>query len=90
MATTKKTPLRMCLACREMKGKKEMIRIVKNKDGDIFLDFSGKAAGRGAYLCNQQECVQKLRKQRLINRAFSSEVPMEVYDRIEEEFLAQS
>ncbi|MBO5526003.1 MAG: YlxR family protein [Clostridia bacterium] len=90
MAQTKKPPLRMCLACREMKSKKEMVRIVKNKDGAIFLDFSGKAAGRGAYICNKKECVEKLRKQRLIHKAFSSDVPMEVYDRIEEEFLAQS
>lgn len=86
----KKIPLRMCLACREMIGKKEMLRIVKNKEGDVFIDYSSKAAGRGAYLCNKEECVKRLRKGRLLNKAFSSEIPMEVYDKIEEEFLGQS
>lgn len=86
----KKIPLRMCLACREMIAKKEMLRVVKNKEGRIFIDFSGKAAGRGAYLCNKRECVFKLRKGRLLNKAFSSEVPLEIYDKIEEEFLGQS
>ena len=49
----KKIPMRMCVACREMKPKKEMLRIVKPKEGDVFIDFSGKAAGRGAYICNE-------------------------------------
>ena len=83
----KKIPLRTCIACRQEMPKRDMLRIVKNAEGEIFLDFSGKAAGRGAYICSNAECVKKLRKSRLINKAFSQSVPDEVYARIEEEFL---
>ncbi len=88
MPKQKKIPLRMCVACREGKPKKEMLRIVKNAAGEISLDFSGKVAGRGAYICNNAECVKKLRRQKLLHKTFSCEVSAEVYDRIEEEFLA--
>ena len=88
MPKQKKIPLRMCVACREGKPKKEMLRIVKNAAGEMSLDFSGKVAGRGAYICNNAECVKKLRRQKLLHKTFSCEVSAEVYDRIEEEFLA--
>ena len=65
-------PKRMCVACREMKEKREMFRVVKNAAGEIFADFSGKAAGRGAYICNNDECVKRLKKQRLLNKAFTA------------------
>lgn len=80
----------MCVACREMKEKREMFRVVKNAAGEIFADFSGKAAGRGAYICNNDECVKRLKKQRLLNKAFSAPVSDEVYRRIEEEVQSQN
>ncbi len=86
MPKSKKIPLRQCIACRELKEKKSMLRIVKNAEGKIFLDFSGKAAGRGAYICDSTECVHKLRKSRLLDRTFSCKVGDEVYDGIEEEY----
>ena len=86
---TKKIPMRQCIACREMKPKREMLRVVRNAEGNVFLDFSGKAAGRGAYLCDSAECLAKLRKGRLLNRTFSCEIAPEIYDRIEENFLAK-
>lgn len=89
MPKQKKIPLRTCIACREEKPKKEMLRIVKNAEGVISLDFSGKLAGRGAYICGKEECIKKLRKYRLLNKTFSCEVGAEVYDRVEEEFLAK-
>ena len=89
MPKEKSAPMRMCVACREMKPKKEMLRVVKNADGEIFLDFSGKASGRGAYICDQAECVKKLNKYKLLNKTFSAEVSQEVYQRIEEEFYAK-
>ena len=89
MTVNKKIPLRMCIACRELKEKREMLRIVKNAQGEIFLDFSSKSPGRGAYICNNPDCIKKLRKQRLINRVFSCEVPEEVYARIEEEYFGK-
>ena len=85
----KKIPMRMCIACHEMKPKKEMLRVVKPKEGDVFIDFSGKAAGRGAYVCDDPACIQKLRKARLLNKTFSADIPLSVYDRIDEEFLAK-
>ncbi|MBO5046536.1 MAG: YlxR family protein [Clostridia bacterium] len=89
MSGQKKIPLRMCIACREGIPKMQMLRVVKNADGEIKLDFSGKLPGRGAYLCNNEACVKKLRKQRLLHKAFSADVSEEVYLRIEEEFLAK-
>lgn len=89
MPKTKKIPLRQCIACRELKEKKEMLRIVKNKDGQIFLDFSGKAAGRGAYICDNAECIIKLRKQRLLNKVFSCTVDDGIYAAVEEEYFVE-
>ncbi len=89
MPKEKKIPLRMCIACREMKPKKEMLRIVKNAAGDINLDFSGKLPGRGAYICDSEACIRKLNKAKLLHKTFSCEVAAEVYARIEEEFLAK-
>ena len=85
----KKIPMRMCIACHDMKPKKEMLRIVKPKDGEVSIDFTGKAAGRGAYICDNSECIKKLRKARLLNKVFSAEIPQEVYDKIEVEFFAE-
>ena len=85
----KKIPLRMGVACREMKDKRTLIRAVRNAEGEIFLDKTGKKAGRGAYVCNDAACVAKLKKYRLLNKAFGADVPPEVYDRIEEEFFGE-
>ncbi|MGN0556298.1 MAG: RNase P modulator RnpM [Acutalibacteraceae bacterium] len=78
----RKIPMRMCVACGEMKPKKELIRVVKPKEGEIALDFTGKAAGRGAYVCKSADCFDKLRRGKRLNRTFSCEVPQEVYDRL--------
>ncbi len=86
MPAIKKIPMRTCIACREEKPKKEMLRVVKNAAGEIRLDFSGKLPGRGAYVCGNGDCIRKLRKYRLLNKAFSMQVGEEVYDAIEEEF----
>lgn len=82
----KKTPLRMCIACKTMRDKRELIRIVKNSDGEISLDFTGKKNGRGAYICNCIDCINKCVKTRQINKAFKCEVDKEVYEKIVEEF----
>ncbi len=83
----KKIPLRMCIACRGLKEKRSMLRIVKNSEGKIFLDFSSKASGRGAYICDSPECIKKLKKQRLLNKVFSTAVDEEFYTAIEEEYF---
>ena len=84
----RKQPLRMCTGCGEMKPKRELCRVVKNKEGEIFLDLTGKKAGRGAYVCPNAECLKKARKSRRIERAFACQIPAEVYDRMEEEIAA--
>ncbi|MGL5756015.1 MAG: RNase P modulator RnpM [Paraclostridium sp.] len=80
MQKVKKVPQRKCIACQDRDNKKELIRIVKNKDGQIFLDKTGRANGRGAYLCNSKECLKKAIKSKALNRAFKIEVPDEVYE----------
>lgn len=85
MATKpKKLPLRMCTGCGEMKPKKELVRVVKPKDGDVDLDLTGRANGRGAYICRSLSCLQSARKARRFEKAFSCKIPDEVYDRMEE------
>lgn len=67
----KKIPLRMCVGCREMRPKRELVRVVCSKDGQISVDLTGKAAGRGAYVCPTEECLKKAVKTRALERAFS-------------------
>lgn len=81
----KKTPQRMCVACRSMKDKNELIRIVKNKNGEINLDATGKAQGRGAYICRDLNCLLKAEKSGALNRAFSVNIDRSVYDKLKEE-----
>lgn len=81
----KKIPLRKCNGCGEQKYKRELVRIVKNADGEISLDLTGKAAGRGAYICPDAECLKKARKAKRIEKAFECAVPSEVYDKLEEQ-----
>ncbi|MDE5788975.1 MAG: YlxR family protein [Clostridia bacterium] len=85
----KKVPLRQCIACREAKEKRELLRVVKNSEGKIFLDFSGKANGRGAYICDNPDCIAKLKKNRLLDRVFTCRVDDGVYTAIEEEYFGR-
>ena len=85
---TRHVPMRMCNGCGEMKPKKELIRVVKSKEGDISLDLSGKKAGRGAYICHSLECLQKARKARRLEKAFSAKIPNEIYDEMEQQLKA--
>lgn len=87
MAKTKSVPMRMCIACREMKPKKEMLRVVKTALGEISVDLSGKAAGRGAYICASEACRKKLNDKKLLNKAFSADVAPSVYEGVKEETL---
>ncbi len=86
MQNKPKEKIRMCIVCRAQSDKKTLLRVVKNKDGEIFVDKTGKANGRGAYVCKDRNCYQKLCKQKALNRAFKCEVPQEVYQKIGEEF----
>ena len=81
----KKIPMRQCLGCREMKPKRELIRVVRSSTGEISLDFRGKAPGRGAYVCPNSACLKKAVKARALERAFSAQIPPEIYERLEAE-----
>ena len=81
----KKIPLRQCLGCREMKPKRELIRVVRSPEGEISLDFKGKKPGRGAYVCPDSACLAKARKSRALERAFETAIPPEVYDQLEQQ-----
>lgn len=83
--SAKKIPLRQCIGCGEMKGKKEMIRILKTETEGILLDATGRKNGRGAYVCPNMECFQKAVKSRGLERAFKMPVPKEVYESLEKE-----
>ena len=78
----KKIPMRKCNGCGEQKPKKELVRIVKSPDGEVSLDLTGKASGRGAYICNNAECLKKARKSHRIDKAFEMAIPDEVYEQM--------
>ena len=84
----KKTPLRKCTGCGEMKPNKELVRVVKSPEGEVSLDLTGRKPGRGAYVCPRVDCLRLARKARRLEKAFSCPIPAEVYDRMEEEFEA--
>lgn len=86
----KHIPQRMCSGCSEMKPKKELVRIVRTKEGEISLDLTGKKAGRGAYICNDVECLKKARKARRLEKSFSAQIPNEVYDELERQITEQA
>lgn len=82
----KKIPMRQCIGCGQMHGKKEMIRVVKTAEGPIVLDMTGKKNGRGSYLCRSRECLQKAIKGKGLERSFKMSIPAEVYDNLVKEF----
>lgn len=80
----KKIPMRQCVGCREMKPKKELVRVVRAPDGGaITLDFRGKAPGRGAYVCPDAQCLKKAIRSKALERAFDTAIPQDVYDALE-------
>ena len=84
----KKSPMRQCLGCREMKPKKELIRVVRSPEGALSLDFRGKAPGRGAYVCPDPACLRKARKSKALERAFDCAISPELYAALEERMEA--
>ena len=85
MSVNKKTPMRKCVGCGEMKSKKEMIRILKTSDEEFVLDATGKKNGRGAYICPSKECFLKAVKSKGLERSFKHSIPKEVYENLEKE-----
>lgn len=78
----KKKPARTCIVCNEQKEKRELLRIVKSKDGLIEVDLTGKKNGRGAYICRKEECLEKLIKTKKLEKVFETEISSELYENI--------
>lgn len=76
----KKTPLRKCIGCNEMKDKKELIRIVRNSDGEMSVDLVGKMSGRGAYICKSLKCFDSAVKAKRLEKSFKCKIPDDIYD----------
>ena len=70
----KKIPMRMCVGCREMHEKRELIRIVKSAEGMVSIDMRGKAPGRGAYICRKNDCLERAMKSRALERALEHRI----------------
>lgn len=85
MSQVKKIPMRKCVGCQEMKGKKEMIRILRTEQEGIILDATGRKNGRGAYICRSGECLEKAIKNRGVERSLKMSIPQEVYDSLKKE-----
>lgn len=81
----KKIPQRMCTGCMEMKPKKELIRIVKNKEGEVFVDPTGKKNGRGAYICRNSECLEKAFKNKRIQKNLEIQIDDALYNSLKEQ-----
>lgn len=81
----KHIPLRKCLGCGEMIGKKGALRIVRSKEGEVSSDPTGKKAGRGAYICRDAQCLELARKAGRIERSLKCAVPAEIYENIAKE-----
>lgn len=84
----KKIPMRQCTGCREMKPKRELIRVVRSPEGEITLDFKGKAQGRGAYVCKSADCLKKAIKSRALERSLEVTIPGEIYTLLQEQMEA--
>lgn len=84
----KKIPLRQCLGCREMKPKQELVRVVRDKEGNISIDSKGKAPGRGAYVCHSPDCLRKALRSKALDRSLEVTIPPEINERLMAELEA--
>ena len=78
----RKIPLRTCIGCGTAKPKKELVRVVRDPEGQLSVDLTGQKNGRGAYICHSAECLKKARKARRLEKSFSMQIPDEVYDEL--------
>lgn len=85
----KKIPKRMCNGCSEMKPKKELIRIVKNKEDEISVDLTGKKPGRGAYICRDIKCLEMAFKTKRLEKNLGTKISEEIYDRLKNEIIGE-
>lgn len=89
MSVEGKKPVRTCIGCGASRPKRELIRIVRTPDGEILLDRTGRANGRGAYLCDQESCLEGCMKKHALERTFSMAISPEVRQKLTEAFHEQ-
>ena len=82
---TKKVPMRQCTGCRQMKSKRDMIRVIKTAENEICIDTTGRKNGRGAYICPTMDCLKQAMKSRGLERSLKTSIPDTVYQQLEEE-----
>lgn len=85
----RKIPMRMCVGCREMKPKAQLLRVVKPAEGEARIDRTGKASGRGAYICPRPECLKKAQKSRALERALEKPIEAEVFEQLEKQIAPE-
>lgn len=85
----KKIPMRQCLGCREMKPKRELVRVVRSPEGAVTIDIGGKSPGRGAYICPSTVCLKKAIRAKALGHALAVEIPQEIYTVLLEEMEAK-
>lgn len=86
----RKIPLRKCTGCQEMKNKRELVRVVRDDNGNFSVDFTGKKAGRGAYICPNIQCFELAKKSKGLERSFKSAVPNEVYEELKSQLVKEN
>ena len=87
MTNGSKIPMRKCVGCNEMKPKKELVRVLRTTEGTITVDTTGKANGRGAYLCKDEACLARAMKTKALERSLKQSITPEIYDRLREELM---
>ena len=85
MSVKKKIPQRQCIGCKEMKNKKDMIRVLKTSEEEFFIDITGKKNGRGSYICHNEDCLEKAILSKGLERSFKTVIPNEVYESLKKE-----
>ncbi|MCL2538762.1 MAG: YlxR family protein [Oscillospiraceae bacterium] len=85
----RKTPIRMCVGCRQNLPKMQLVRVVRSPESEISVDLGGKKSGRGAYICRDEACLKKAEKTKAIQRALECEISPEIFARLREELLAE-
>ena len=78
----KRVPLRQCLGCREMKPKKELVRVVRSPEGEVSIDAKGKKPGRGAYVCHSADCLKKALRSNALGRSLEVTIPPEIHEQL--------
>lgn len=90
MKALKKIPERTCIGCNEIKPKNELLRIVKDKENNIWVDLTGKKNGRGAYICASEQCLEKAMKSNRLSRTFEQNIDKEIYEDLRDVIVSQS